>query len=157
MKRIMLAVAVIAASTSAAQAVGCDFGAPEHDAATQMLAAIRKQMDETYRPTEPSKSTREYLADFLYGIEIKLYGPQIRANQQYPRYEMQRLWDFHKNSDIPTIAACFPGYDHMVYEARRRNVTRLTARLFDVYRSWIYVNVCNQARSGSWFSSTTLS
>jgi hypothetical protein len=84
----------------------------------------------------------------LYGIEIKLYGPQIRAKQPYPRDEMERLWDFHKNSDIPTIAACFLGYDEMIYEARRRNVTKLTAKLFDVYRSWIYVDVCNKARAG---------
>lgn len=127
---------------------GCDFSTQVRDAAIQTLAGICEQMNKTYRPTEPSKSTRDYLADFLYGIEIKLYGPQIRAKQPYPRDEMKRLWDFTKNTDIPTVAACFPGYDEMVYEARRRNATKLTARLFDVYRSWMYVYLCNQARAG---------
>jgi hypothetical protein len=61
---LFAAAAALAASTLSAQAAGCDFSSQVHDAAIKTLTEIHEHMNTTYRPTQPSKSTRDYLADF---------------------------------------------------------------------------------------------
>jgi hypothetical protein len=52
------------------------------------------------------------------------------------------------NSEITATAQCFPGFAEMIYAARERNTSPLASHMFDVYRSWIYVSLCNQVRAG---------
>jgi DNA invertase Pin-like site-specific DNA recombinase len=86
-----------------APAAGCDFSAPVHAAATRTLVEIREHMNTTYRPTQPSKSTRDYLADFLYGIELKLYGPKIRAQQRWGRQRNQDRCSRARPGDVLAV------------------------------------------------------
>jgi hypothetical protein len=50
--------------------------------------------------------------------------------------------------DLATTDECFPGFARMIEAARKRNDSPAARRMFDVYRSWMYVSLCNQAREG---------
>jgi hypothetical protein len=149
MNRILLAIMFALGLLTSAHAGECNQFSPQVlDIAKSKIAEIQAEMNSTFRPTMPSKTVKKYLEDFLYGIEIKLYGPQIRSKQPYPRQEMEKLWKFVSTSEFSAIEECFPGFSAIIFQARQRNVSLKAAQLFDVYRSWIYISACNEIRSG---------